>query len=362
MTESWAVGELTEEQEAEVVKEQEEATEDKPAQLNPDTQEDPDDPPQIDRRSISERLGMDEEKPTEDKSEPDKKTEATDTTKEEIKSKETASEDVKDQKEIKRPAFWADLPKEAQEYIDNLAGARKEARENKREMNEEFNRRFKLYDESLKTQLTEAVKSTQPKEPEPDPDIEPEKFRDYHTNRTTEAEKIADEALKLEVEVKGSNELLGWMADQEADDPDFMPAFNHLKETLVARELEKGRSEEAANQEVYKIARAHGARLKEEGGSWTTFVKFYAKEAGWGVEQKQENTTTTEKPNGSGKETAEAIVAGEKAAKGLTGGGGENMGDLTLEQIWNIEDPDEHDKAYDNYLRKQLGKNQDWMP
>lgn len=101
-----------------------------------------------------------------------------------------------------------------------------------------------------------------------------------------------------------------------------------------------------------------------EGGNWVKAVKYNAGQAGWKAKSVSETVATSAPAvKSSGEETAATIAAGEKAAKTLgKGGSGASVGELTIEDITNITDPEEHAKAYLAWVDKQTESSSDWKP
>ncbi len=369
MTEPWAVDELTEEQESEMAEEAAEASEEEAPALNPNIAEDGEDPPQIDRSTPSERFATEEQTVAA----PEKETETAEEKPEEgEKTSEVAEEP--ETKEVKRPGWWNKVPAEAQDYIDNLHGARKEARETKREAQEEFDRRSKMYAETLGEKFAETIKGQQPvvktEAPiAPDPDEDPDGFREFYEAKDRDLE--ARET-KLQ-EQESSNAELGKLQQnimsQEAafrvDNPDYDTVISTGKAAAIAglaSQYEISKIPDAmskASDEINRRLWSKAEELNGQGGDFAAWVYHYA-----GQYIPSENgEKSAETKTSTGEETAAAIIAGEKSSKALgKSGANTSTGELTLEDISNIRDADEHDKAYRAWEDAQIGHSSEWRP
>ena len=154
------------------------------------------------------------------------------------------------------------------------------------------------------------------------------------------------------------------MGRQEAEDSEFKPAFDYLYSKMVEEKVSQGRSRSAAEAETREIGIKAGRSLMAEGGNWVRAVKYNAGQAGWKANSAGETVAASASAvRSSGEETAATIAAGEKSAKTLgKGGSGASVGELTIEDITNITDPEEHAKAYQAWVDKQTGNESGWTP
>jgi len=363
MTENWAAAELTEEQTAEMAKEQAEASDTEPAQLNPRAHEDQDNPPQVDHRSASERLIEESEKADKKEEDVTEKTVETETSErtEVTDKKEEESAQTRQEGDIDTDWFRA-LPDEAKGHYRGLKSEMARIREQRQNEREDSERRINEMMESLPERITRGIKESQPPLPEPDSDEDPEAFKAYHAQRTADAEAIAKDAGERSVVSQDEQKLLAWMARQESDDPEFKTYFGYLYDKMVDQKVSEGRGRKAAENETRQIGiNAGRALMNEEGGDWVKAVRHAAVQAGWKANGPGEVAAIQTKT--SGEETAATIAAGEKSAKTLgKGGSGASMGELTIEDITNITDPEEHAKAYQAWVDKQTGNESGWTP
>jgi hypothetical protein len=400
MTESWAPDPLTPEEEAEYRKTVAEAREDEPAQFPEHVGEDPDDPPQIDRRSAIERYLPDEEKPPDEQVKPadkaetetEKKTEEPAKTEPErdeqgrFKAKETETapapdkppEEVPKPKERTYPAWLEKIPeterKSAQEYIDNMHASRTQAREQKRQQEAEFKHRTQEWERIVTERIAEAMKGQQQPVEEPDPYEDPEGFKAFHQQRSQEAGKIVEQAQALTKEQQERQAFSDYLVAQERefseDHPDYTEAVRWAYQQELDARIAKwpGRKRDVVEQGLQKELAALQAQYYQEDSSWPEWAYQTALQIGWGKQQAGSpaaSATTTapiSKAPTAGEKTAAAIQAGAQAAKTLGKGAVSGVGDLTLEDISNIKDPEEHTKAYLAWVEKQIGQSRDWRP
>ena len=303
--------------------------------------------PEIDRRSAAERFAPDPEV-GEAKDEPAVETEASEEKEKEAKD-EAAEED-----------WWEKMsPEDKRKHALGLQSEISKIRESRREDREESERRFKQMMEAVPEQISKSIKESQPPLAEPDSDEDPEAFKEYHASKSAEAEKSAQGAVEAAQVQRERADLLEWMGGQEANDPDFKAYFDHLFNSSVDRKVEQGRSKTVATTETWQILMDAGKQLMTEGGNWAKAVKYNAVQAGWKADGEKESEKKHEKS--SGEETAATISAGEKTSKALGRGGSGVIGKLTQEDIYNIKDPEEFDKAYKAYIDEQLEHSTNWQ-
>ena len=357
MSENWAARELTEEEQKEVQEEIANASEDEPA---PDTSRDPkwegDD---RDKRPPSEKYI---EEP-EGEPEPEKKADPPKDTPKEEKEAEKPAEDIP-AVESKEPQWMQDLTPEQKKHFGGLKSEIASVREQRKTDRLEAERRFVESAQTVKDQIAQAFKENQPVPEVPDKELYPE---EYASHMEAEAKSANEQLEKVRTEtnvVQDNQELLAWMGQYEVDDPDFKPAFDKLKNHFVQDYIAQGYSQNGAEEKFQTFGLEVGARVRKEGVDWSKFVKYQASQL---PVQTEENTTMseTEKPveektKGDGKEIAKSVTAGEKAAKGLSGGGGASVGVLTIEDITRIEDPEEHKAAYEAWVEEQIGQTGGW--
>lgn len=368
MTENWAPEELSPEEEAEFEKYVSSASEDEPAQLQSGKQIGDEPPAEIDRRTPSERFNLekpsDEESPVADKEakpEPDEKAE------------KTAPEQPKGS-EKPRPPWFEALPEnqreEAAKYLDNMHAARAEARAERRRVQEEADRRAKLYETTIKETIAKTLKEHTTAEKAPDPDIDPEGYAKYQERRAEDASKRAKELEEQQQQAlqwqQQQQELKSWLTEQEdefrEEHPDYNEAVQYLAKLEIEKNMEDGAPYEAAQAETTSKMNKRLLEYHEKGWNIAKWVYNQAVKNGWGQQHNngQEVATQPKKPAGKGEKIAEAISAGEKASRALGSGGTSSTGELTLEDISRIKDPDEHDRAYEAWVNRQLGRNPDW--
>ena len=396
MTESWAPDPLTPEQEAEYDKTLAEAREDEPAQFPEHIGEDADDPVQIDRRPAIERYLPDEEKPKEEvkpaeqaKAEPEKKAEETAKTAPDrdeqgrFKAKEAEAAPAPDKSadepakakephEIKRPAWWDKIPPEAQQYIDNQHASRTQAREQKRQQEAEFKRRTQEWERIVGEKIAAAMKGQQPPVKEPDPYEDPEGFKAFHQQRSQEASKIVEQAQTLTKEQQEQKTFEDFLLTQEhefsEDHPDFVEAVRWAYQKEMDARIAKwpGRKQDVIESALRQEIGALQVQYYREGSSWPEWAYQTALQIGWG--KKPAGTTAASatatapatKVPSAGEKTAAAIQAGAQASKALVKGGSSSVGDLTLEDISNIKDPEEHAKAYAAWIAAAINESPNW--
>jgi hypothetical protein len=273
-------------------------------------------------------------------------------------------------KEKPRPSWFNDVPEgiraKVAEHLDNQDAARRQAREAKRQQDTEFKARLAEMDKTFKTRAEELVKTLQPKQAEPDPYENPEEFRKFHQTRSEAAEKEAAKHLTQTAEQQATLENQNWLNSQAADyaeeHPDYQEgvrwAWEQEIKSRMARfpGLPRGAIENDLMDGLGKIA----VQYREKGGNWAEFLYQNAVQMGWGQKNGDGSQEGQKQKPTPGEETAKSVTAGASAAKGLGKGGASGGGALTLEDIFNIKDPDEHAKAYQAYLDNLMGSEQGW--
>ena len=368
MTEDWAPAQLTDEEEAEYQEEQDSATEDEPAQLNPNSHEDQDDPPQIDRRSTAERLSEEEE--------PEKEPEAT--TKEESKPGKTVKTDTSATTETQpEDDWWEKMSPEEQKKnaqglyaeVKNLRETRREVRENLKEEQEESDRRIQ---KMMEDKFAKLNKDSEPPAEVPDPEYDPEGYADHLRAREealAEREKVITDQQELsEADQKINSTVMRQEQAFNAEQPDYFQTIQQGRAAAVNQlktQYEQARIPDAESLAQARVDEYMGGKMREiiaQGGDVAAWAyqeaKTYIQPAN-GAADEVKQPAAPAKP--SGESTAAAITAGEKAAKGLGKGGGTSVGELTPEDISHLKG-EEFDKAYEAWENKQLGKSPDWTP
>jgi len=387
MTESsWAPDPMTEEEIRAYQAEIDNASEDEPPQLNPHSHEDPEDPPQIDRRTTSERLMPQEEKPAEEEraqapsrdekgkfvaKDPEAKAEKTEAEPEEEKPPGHPTEAEQE--------WFKAMPPEAQKHYMGLKSQTARLREQRRMEREEAERRFKVMTEAVKKQVAESLKA---RTPPPDPDLDPDGYR-QHTDAELAALKAEKDAqTKAEAEQAQQQRemasLVEYVQDAEGEfyeeHPDYFDAINHAKTQAAKYFMDEfgvtpAVAQERVTAEIVKMAKETQAL----GGNVAhRFYRRAVQEFGWGKqpatsqEPAQEAAQTgaeAPKPPPRGDTTAATIQAGQKAAKGLGKGGGTgSVGPLTAEDVWATKNGEEFEEKYSRWLAQQMGADSDWTP
>lgn len=371
MTESWAPEPLTPEEMKAWQKEIESASETAPPQLTPSPLQDVVEPEKAapDKSEVEKTAGdtdrddkgrfkAKENEPEKTAAAPEKKTDA-----EQLKEKQEKAEPEK-----KRPAWWDQIPKEAQQYIDNAVASRTEARRARRESEAESKRRFAEQERIVKEQIAAAVKARQPV---PDPQLDPDAHQQYltaelkaHKEKDAAREEQAD---KEKQERDLLNDLVEHVSAQEVDyvedHADYYQAINWAKAEYSKRIQEQdGMSKEKADQQVLRMILLESNRVRGLEGNVPHRLYRIAHDLGWGKQaaQPESKPASGAKEKTEGEKTAESIIAGAAAAKTLGKGTSATAGGLTLEQIYNIKDPEEHARAFAAWVAAQVNESPNW--
>ena len=360
----WIPEELTPEQEAEYQKTIAEASEDDPPEfLNRNTEPEPEEsaPP-----------------PKGDDPEPDAGKEATKTDDAPSKEAQAESEAEKTPEKPDKPAgergqpWYKELPDDAKVHFDGLKAEMARLREKRRNEAEQSDARYREMLESIPSMISDALEKERAKAQAPDPDLDLEGYAKF---KDQEAQSYRDELDKLKQttkEQKAQQELSqktqDWVLDTEAEfrleHPDYDAAAKYLLARAKQSVLARGATDADAVAEVNKAIGDTVQQYYQRGWNVARYVYNEAVKAGWrsgGADPG--NGADPKKAPSRGEEDAASIQAGAKASKNLGGGGaGGSAGELTLEDILKIDDPDEHKAAYDRWVAQQLNQPDSWMP
>jgi len=353
MTESWAPEEMTEEQEAEFVKHNEEASEDDPPQLTTDTHIDKDDPPQTENRPPAERFSEETEQAAPVDGPEVKSTETTPAEEKEEKTPEAHPGDI-------NADWFRGLPDEAKRHIQGLKGEASKARTARREDREEAERRFVQIAESNAEQIKKALSPQQV----PDPDYDPEAYRNYQEARIQEYQeresKQSEDARVTADQQREFQVLDSSMKDQEFEfaegNPDYWEAKQHAINSAAQKYTHQlGITEEKAKNLVMGEIFNMTQQSHKMGGNVAVQIYNLAHQ-----QHAFKAHSTTDSFNGGENADAAAIQAGQASAKGLgRSGSGGRAGKLSIQEIAAIKDPEEHDLAYQEWVADQIG-GQNW--
>ena len=270
--------------------------------------------------------------------------------------------------EKKRPPWWDQIPKEAQQYIDNTVASRTAARNARRDFEAETKRRDIEHERIVKEQIAAALKASRPV---PDPQLDPEA---YQQHQAAELKALKDKAAAQEQETAKEkqdrdtiNDLVEHVGAQEIDyaedHEDYYPAIAWAKEEYSRRIQEQdGVPKAKADQQVLRMILSESHRVRSLEGNVPHRLYRIAQDMGWGktAGAPQAKAAPAAKDKTDGEKTAEAIAAGAAAAKTLGKGTPATAGGLTLEQISNIKDPEEHAKAYAAWVAAAVGESSNW--
>lgn len=357
MSESdWAVSELTDEEEAEMQAEQENASEEEPVQVHLKDEEGEENLLVTDQRPPSERYAGDEKEDIEA------------TTSEESKPESEVKSDTSETTEEKpEPDWWDKMsPEDQRKHALGLQSEVSKIRETRRDERDENERRIQ---KMMEDKFSEFKSQNAPDPVIPDREYDPDEYMDRQDARLKEYE--AADAQRREVDTEQSEQQVGFdklnkfVMDQEdlfaQNNTDYFDAIKWGRAERAKRHMgEYGIDEAAAisltNREINDAA----VNVRDLGGNAALVFYNEAKKMGWG---KESNANGAEpKTKSTGEDTAAAITAGEKAAKGLgKGGSGSTVGELTPESISHLTG-DEFDKALEEWENKIIGEQGNWTP
>ena len=357
MAEDWAPEEMTEEEEAAYEKEQNEASEEEPPELDLQAHEDKDDPPQIDRSTISERLGMEEKPAAEDEKPP---------------------EGEKKPSGPAAPEKWMEsLSDEAKMHINGLRSEIAKTRERVREERDDSEKRFLRMEETVANRIADLSKPPGPDKPTaPDPDVDPDGFRKFFEDEAEASKQELAQFRDQALEQDEYNNLVQSVANKEAafrvEHPDYDVTITAVKmaagKLKTAQLVNAGHTQRDASilgpQQIEDQLVSKARELEKSGGNFAQWLYNEAQQLA--AKQPPAQTLATEEAlqapaQTQAEKTAATIAAGQRASKSLgKGGKGTVGGDLTLDEISAIADPEEHDKEYAKWEARMTGKSDNW--
>lgn len=251
-----------------------------------------------------------------------------------------------------KPDILDGVSDEIRKHVKGLEAEMVHVRQGRKDALEEGDRRVAKVLADIQEKVT-----AKPEEPMPDPDYDPDGYRERLEAKNKELQEAATTQGQTADQVAKVAQINEYTAKVESEfrveHPEYDQAFAHLEKAELDGFRRLGYSEQMAREEVNKRGLQLMQVMYERGGNAAQYVLTKAMDSGF--KPNGGEAVTEAAPESNGAQQGERLAAGEAAAKSLGKGGAAPDDAMTAEKLSTLKG-DEFDKAFDQHVAMLRGE------